>query len=390
MTTGRTGTPAQKGFTIIELIISVLVFGIIVAGALGFLAAQNSAYRRGVEGLEALQNLRYTFEILETDIRTLGTNLPPDQPGLVYAGPDVIAFSADYATNLVDDIFAVYVLPDAPPSQVTAPTQPFTLPNTTYAWPEVEYRTTAGTNSPAELLIFFFRPDSSTARDDDWILFRQVNNSPPEVVARNLLRVGGTPFFRYFNRRHFPSAPPVMDSIPDQDLPLIHLAHRHGSPADTGRSALADSVRAVRVTVGATNGRPGEYERTAEFTRIVRMPNAGLTILRTCGDEPLLAGPLQAWAGLTVDGRPAVNLRWDPSVDEAAGERDVVRYVVWRRTLTDPDWGPPLLSLPAGQPEYIYQDATVEQGATYRYAVAAQDCTPTLSGLVTSPAVLVP
>ena len=378
----------QRGFTLVELLISVVVFGVIVAGALGFLSAQNTAFRRGTERMEAIQNLRYAADMVEMDLRTLGTNLPADQPALVYGGADVVAFSADYATNVQDDIFAVYILPEAPPGQVMAPTAPIVIPNSTYSWPQVQYQTSAGTNSPAELITFFLRPDSSTARGDDYVLFRKVNNQPPELLARNLLSLDGEPFFRYFIQRNFPSSPPVVDSIATTDLPLIHLSHRHGSSADTGRSALADSVRAVRVSLRATNGRTGEFERTAELTRVVRLPNAGLSLIKTCGDEPIMTGTLLATPTVTAGGRPAVDLSWGTSVDEGSGEKDVVRYVIWRRIVGQPDWGDPLLSIPAGQPGYQYQDATVEPGL-YQYAVAAQDCTPSLSSLVTSVAVVV-
>ena len=384
------GRPADRlGFTLIELLISIVVFGVIIAGAMGFLASQNDAFRRGTERMEAIQNLRYAAGMLESDLRTLGTNLPGDQPALVYAGDDVVAFSADYASNAPNDIFAVYSLPEAPAGQVMAPTSALVLPNTTYSWPTVSYQTTAGTNSPGELLMFFFRPDSSTTRDDDFVLFRKINNQSPELLAKNLLRDPEAPFFRYLIRRNFASANPALDSIPDDDLPLIHVAARHGSTADTGRSALADSVRAVRISFGATNGLEGEYEHTSSLTRVVRLPNAGLSLIRTCGDEPLLSTGLSAVQVLTADGRPAVELTWSPSVDEAAGEKDVVRYVVWRRLGGAPDWGEPLLSVPAGQPSYLYEDSSVAPG-TYQYAVAAQDCTPTLSSLVTSVTVLVP
>lgn len=379
----------RRGFTLIELLISIVVFGIIIAGAMGFLASQNDAFRRGTERMEAIQNLRYAAGMLESDLRTLGTNLPGDQPSLVYAGDDVVAFSADYASNTPNDIFAVYTLPEAPAGQVMAPTGALVIPNSTYSWPTVSYQTTAGTNSPGELLTFFFRPDSSTTRDDDYILFRKINDQSPELLAKNLLRDAEAPFFRYLIRRNFASANPALDSIADDDLPLIHLAARHGSTADTGRSALADSVRAVRISFGATNGLEGAYEHTSSLTRVVRLPNAGLSLIRTCGDEPLLSTGLSAIQVLTADGRPAVQLTWSPSVDEGAGEKDVVRYVVWRRVGGAPDWGEPLLSVPAGQSSYLYEDSSVAPGL-YQYAVAAQDCTPTLSSLVTSVTVLVP
>jgi len=383
---------ATGGFTLIELLISIVVFGFLVAGALGFLSAQNNAFHRGAERMTSLQNLRYTFQILETDVRTLGTNLPPDQPPLVLAGEDVIAFSADYATNVANDLFAVFHTPGAPAGEVSAPTSPVALPNSGgLSFPSVVYRTQAGTVSPGELIIFFFRPDSTTERTDDYILLRQVNHLEPEVVSRNLLRVGSEPFFRYFHRRDFPSAPSVIDSVPPARLPLFHSADHHGSPEDVGDSALADSIRAVRVTLAATNGLEGEREHVTEYTRVIRMPNAGQALLQTCGDEPIMGGSLGALVQLDPGtGEPLVRLTWSPAVDESGGERDVIRYVLWRRVGGAGDWGDPYLSIPAGQPSYLYEDGDVVPGASYQYALAAQDCTPSLSGLVTSALVNVP
>jgi hypothetical protein len=83
-------------------------------------------------------------------------------------------------------------------------------------------------------------------------------------------------------------------------------------------------------------------------------------------------------------------LAWPPAIDEAGGEGDVVRYVLWKRDLGLSDWGDPFLAIPAGAPTYTYEDAAVESGAAYQYALTAQDCTPTLSARVTSPLVAMP
>ena len=53
----------------------------------------------------------------------------------------------------------------------------------------------------AELIIYFFEPDTSTTREDDYVLKRKVNTADPEVLSRNLLKQGSTPFFRYFRKR---------------------------------------------------------------------------------------------------------------------------------------------------------------------------------------------
>jgi len=47
------------------------------------------------------------------------------------------------------------------------------------------------------------------------------------------------------------------------------------------------------------------------------------------------------------------------------------------------EWGDPYRSVPGGVDLYVQIDEDVEPGATYEYAVAAQDCTPTLSSPVT-------
>ena len=77
-----------------------------------------------------------------------------------------------------------------------------------------------------------------------------------------------------------------------------------------------------------------------------------------------------------------IALTWGPATDETTGERDVVRYVIYRRGVNDPTWGSPYLSIPSGQPQYTYADGAVTPNETYFYALAAQDCTPSLSDLV--------
>jgi hypothetical protein len=89
-------------------------------------------------------------------------------------------------------------------------------------------------------------------------------------------------------------------------------------------------------------------------------------------------------------GEPAVRLSWLPATDENGGEKDVERYVIWRKAPADPDWNDPYLSIPAGTPTYVWLDASVTSGDQFFYALAAQDCTPTLSNLATSVLVVIP
>ena len=378
-------TRDERGLTLIELLIAIVVFSVVMAGTLSIMTSQSRAFRLGTDRMNILQNLQFAADFMARDIRTLGSNVPDDQPMLVYAGSDVVSFSADYVSNVGGDPFAVYYDPDAPTGVVTAPRtgQAFAVPNTAFGFPSVDYTDPIGTNSPAEVLTFFFTPDSSTVRTDDYGLFRQVNDQPADLVARNLLKTPGTEFFQYYRVVAPPGQPVSIQPVASTDLPVMHSVPQHLAPADTGAFAVVDSIRGVRVSLTATNGFTGARERQRAVTRLVRLANAGMANRRTCGSEPLLGVALGGGVITLASGDPAVQLRWNQATDESGGENDVVRYVLWRRLTSEPDWGDPYLSIPAGNPNYTYDDTAVITGDRYLYALAAQDCTPSLSTLAT-------
>lgn len=386
----KTLRPPRAGMTLIELLVAITIFGVVVSTSVAFMAKQNTAFQDAVNRLVALRNLRYAITTLSQDLETLGTNVPDIQPTLFYADDDVIAFSSDYATNVADDPFAVFHDPDAPSGQVTAPAVGFSIPNSAEAIPDSIYEAVPGVRSPAEVLIFFVQADTGTARTDDYILFRQVNNNTPEVIARNLLKVGSNPFFSYSHLTEMGYGAKTLGTVPDSLLPIHHSAIFHLSQADTARSAFADSIRAVEVHLGATNGLSGPEEEVVELERLIPLPNAGFGQLATCGSRPLLGTTLSAANGSLPGGEPVVNLSWSPATDETGGEADVVRYVLWRRETGTTSWGDPYRAIPAGASSYSYQDAAVTPSKSYDYALAAQDCTPTLSTLTTTGPVIIP
>jgi prepilin-type N-terminal cleavage/methylation domain-containing protein len=320
--------------TLLEMLVALVVFGVVVGGAFSFLRYQSRGYRFGAEQMDALQNLRFAANALELDLRTAGSNVPDEQPYIIYAGSDVVAFNADYATNVENDVWAVYYDRDSPTGSVMALTKArrITIPTTSFGYPDTSYRALGGlTNSPAETIVFYFESNATTSRTDDYILYKQVNADPAEVVSRNLLQTPGEPFFEYSWIRNPPSSPVFIEEVPAGVLPLTHSEAIHGSTADTAAAARIDSLRGVRV-----------------------------------------------------------NLSWPQAVDEAGGESDVTRYVIWRRQAAQPDWGDPYLSIPSGQPTYTYQDLNVTSGEQYYYGIAVQDCTPTLSTQESSALVTVP
>lgn len=382
----------ERGMTLIEIMLALLVFSVVIAGALGFLRTQSRSFALGNERLGMVQNARFAIGSMEKDLRTAGAANPDEQPAIVYAGNAVVAFNGNYITNVGDDIFGVYHNPDAPSGTVAALTKSdrITIPGTTFQYPDTTYYTDPAKtlNSPSETIIFFFTLDSSTTRADDYVLFRQVNGEAPEMLAQNLLTVPGTPFLRYY--RHQNVAGVVgLTQIPTATLPRAHSVPLHLSLADTGLAALVDSIKAVQVTFTASNGMPGTQERQRTISRLIRLPNAGLRTKKTCGDEPQLGVTL----GAAQNPSGGVLLTWAAAIDETMGEKDVVRYVLYRKLAADPPgWSDvePFLSVASGGAPYQYIDGEVTSGVTYLYALAAQDCTPQTSSVAQSTPVVAP
>jgi hypothetical protein len=378
--------------TLIEMVLALFVFSFVMAGALAFLRAQSKSFSLGSQRIAMYQNTRYALNELEKDLRTAGAGTSDNQPQLVYAGTNVVAFNANYWTNTPGDVFAVYYNPDAPDSAVQALTkvQKYTLPLTAFGYPDTNYQFGPG-NSNAETIVFYFASDSTTARTDDYTLYRKVNKLAPEVVARGILPTSGLPFFQYYAV----STPPFggtgsINLVPSASLPYSHSVRVHLALNDTGPAARIDSLRAVRVNFTETNGLTGSSERLRTITRMMRLPNAGLVNKNDCGDPPQLGAVGLTATYALVSGVKTVTLTWNPATDENLGEKDIERYVIWRRVSTDPAFGDPLVSIPSGSPSYLYSDATVAPATSYYYAVAAEDCTPNMSTQLQSSIVAIP
>jgi type II secretory pathway pseudopilin PulG len=374
--------------TLPEILIALVIFSAVMAGALSLMTRETRALSNATDRMNALQNVRYAVDMLAQDLRAAGMGTLANQPFLVYAGPDVVVVNADHSSNVASDPFAIYYDPDAPTGAVTALTQAqrFTLPNTAFAYPDTTYRDAVGVNSPAETIIFYFSLDSTTTRTDDYVLMRQVNRLPPELLARNLLRTSGQDFFQFQRLVN----PPNIQAVPSGSLPLRHTVPGHAAVNDTGAAARVDSIRGVRLNLTGTNGMTGTRERRRSVSRYIRFPNAGLASKKVCGDEPLLGVGLNAALTVGADGLAQVTLTWNRGTDDQGGENDVVRYVIWRREAAAPDFGEPYQSIPAGQVTYVFNDELVESGVTYYYAMAAQDCTPKLSAWATAGPISIP
>lgn len=384
----------RPGMTLVEMMVSMIVFSFVAAGAVMLLRTETRGFALGSERVAMYQNGRFAINEMEKDLRTSGAGAPDQQPQMVYAADSVVVFNANYWTNTAGDVEAVYYNPDAPDSAVMAlrKTSQIQLPYTSTNYPDTNYSGGVG-NSASETISFYFRRDSSTSRTDDFILWRRVNNLVPEVVANNVLRTPNTPFFAYFRVRANASTGALsMSQVAASELPMRHSRPIHLATNDTGVLARIDSIRAVRISFTITNGLSGTSERQRALSRLVRLPNMGLVNTRTCGDQPIFTSTITADTIRDAGNRVVARIQWLRSVDENSGERDVERYVVWRKFADSTDWGDPYVAVPGGDSLYLYIDGGVEPGFGYRYnyAVSAQDCTPSLSSQRTSSAVTIP
>ncbi|HET7229407.1 MAG TPA: hypothetical protein VFJ16_05360 [Longimicrobium sp.] len=370
-----------RGMTLVELVVATLIVMVVLTVSLGFFHMQARSLRAGTGQFALTQNYRLALGTLASQVRAAGTNTAPGQPFLVYAGPDAVAFNADFVSRDPNEPFAVSVDTAAAVGEVEALARGdrFTLPVTSFAYPDTSYRM-GPVNSGAETLSFFFTPDTTTPRADDFVLMRQVNRGAPAVVARNLLRTPGVPFLEYLYPQDRPGATQAIERY--SNVVLAHSAPVHGkrdgASPDTGAAARIDLVRGVRVNLTATDGVVGPRERRRAVTRTILLANAGVAALESCGEAPQLGSILRATPS-APGVPPQVTLAWNAATDERAGEQDVLRYVIWKRAQGSAQWGPPFVSLPSGNASYTYVDTQVESARAYDYAIAAQDCTPSMS-----------
>lgn len=381
---------ARRGMTLVEMLLALLIFSIVMAATLNVLNAESRSYSLGTERIAMYQNGRFALNELEKDLRTAGAGAPDMQPQVVYASDSVLVVNANYWTNTAGDVEAVYYNPDAPDSAVQALriTSKITIPYTAIQYPDSNYRY-GSVNSPAETIQFYFVADSSTSRTDDYVMYRRVNNLAPDIVAKNILRMSGQPFFRYYKQVTVLGVATSIDTVPIASLPLRHTQPIHLSINDI---TTIDDIRAVRVSFRVSNGRTGTNERIRSLQRFIRLPNVGLVNTKSCGDLPIFTDTPTAANDVAVDGiTPIVNVTFHRSVDETSGELDVQRYVIWRRLSSATEWGDEYATIPAnGASQYTFTDAAVVSGTSYYYAVAAQDCTPLISALRSTAMITIP
>jgi len=387
----------RRGVTLVELLVTMSIFGVVGASAVGFLLAQSKGFRVTANRSEQIQNGRFGRDLMRQEIRTAGTNTTDFQPVIVYAGDSVFAFNSDLLTNRVDSAQftgAIYTDLYATGAEASAFDLGFAqaLPGTGFTYPLANYSTVAGTTGEAETIIFRFVKDTGSSSSSDYMLLRQVNNGQAEMIASGLRKVGTTPFFRYwYDPTRYSATLTDLDTVPRAWLPLAKTVAQRGAIPDTGIAVTTriDQVRTVEVNFEATRPTTSGSERV---NYQVPLPNAAVDRQsRACGRAPIApSSPSVAWNPDSA----AVLISWAKAGDDGGGESDAVRYVIWRKITGAATWGTPLasVSVNGATTTYRYKDGGVDTGLgrSYQYALAVQDCTPNLSGVAGSSNVVVP
>jgi prepilin-type N-terminal cleavage/methylation domain-containing protein len=375
---------ARPGFTLLEIIVSMSLLLMVLGAAVPFLIVQTRTMASHAGRHDAQQNAMFGVEEIERELRAGGTGAVSTQPLIVQAAVDALTFNVDLVSRVSRTDGAVYFDPDADSATTLAlrPADVVTLPNSGWTYPNVLHAQPSGLPSGAETISYWVEPDSVAGRAR---LMRRVNAAPAQPVASGLVLPPGEPVFRYFAV----DSVGTLYEVPAALLPLRHVQDLHGAANDTGADALVDRIRVVRVrlTAAFVDREQGELRRRAQ--RTVRIHNAGLVRHSTCGDPPLFGAAAVAVPSLPGD-PPAATLTFSAASDEGGGERDVMRYAVYRRQPSDPAFGEPIASIAAGLPTYSFTDTDVRSGESWIYAVVAQDCTPATSTQSVSNPVIIP
>jgi prepilin-type N-terminal cleavage/methylation domain-containing protein len=378
----------RPGFTLVEVLVSMTILLVVLGTATNLFRKQGTVIAAQSGRLEAQQTAQFTLSELDRELRLAGVGVVDMQPILAQIDTNAITFNADLVSYVAGDPSAVYIDEDAPDeaAMVWNSARKATLPNSTRLYPDTTYMRAAGAPSGAETISFWLSKDSSAKGPNEFILWRRVNDQPNRIVAKGIVRTPTDTVFQYFKG----DTSGVLTPIPPSSLPLFHNAITHGHPADTGKFALVDSIRTIRIRLTVVyHDRKGDVFRRLDNT--IRLMNAGLIRRSTCGEPPVAVTPSAAVGTDAETGNPKVTISWAKSGDETGGEKDVERYSLYRRPVGAPSSADePFASVPAGSASYSFVDTDVKSGEQWIYGAASQDCTPNTSAVSFAAAVTIP
>jgi hypothetical protein len=371
-----------------ETIISMSLVIAIMAMVTRMLMEQTRMLSQQSGRLEAQQNAQFSLATLDREMRVAGIGVVDKQPIVVQAAPLAFTFNTDLVSRVLGDPGSVYIDQDADSSStlVFLNTDKVKLPLSNVLYPDSTYTQAGGVPSGAETIAFWLSRDSTSPATDEYLLFRRVNADPPHVVARGIRVNPNDTVFQYFKR----DTAGVSTAISPSLLPLYHSAAIHGASNDTGKSALTDSIKTVRLRMTAMYRDRNGVQIIRRIDMTIQLMNAGLIRRSDCGQPPIGVSPTAAAGIDTATGNPVIRVSWPRSLDEVQGEQDVERYTIFRRTPAQAAFTDPIASIPGGTATFTFTDIAVAHGDQWIYGVAAQDCTPSSSSIGATTTIIVP
>jgi prepilin-type N-terminal cleavage/methylation domain-containing protein len=383
----------RAGFTLVEVMISMMLLLVLMGAATGFFRAQLRALTRDAGRFDALQNSNYAVNLLDQEIRAAGVGTPSNMPLVVQASPEAFTFNGDLVSRVRNDPASVYFDPNASPlaTDNLPRSAPITLPLYTNVFPKASF---AGA---AETISYWVTADTVSNKSDELMLMRRVNAMSPRLVARGIKKITGQPIFTYYKKignadnGGYSPLTGITSAAPAYHTDTIHIGADPSTGSGSGSAAaekagskMTDSIAMVRINLTTIyrDARGDSAQRTV--TRNIRVMNSGLMDQPTCGGNPGDPSNVRLPSTMSYAADGGITLTWAASVDEKGGSKDVQRYLIFKRKTTDPAvWTEPFLILPADG-TYTYTDADVEIGSTYWYGIAAQDCGLATSAIITT------
>lgn len=388
----------SSGFTMIELLLSLVVGGLAALATVVVFGGQNRAAESQRKQVDAQQNARVAMDVLVRELRQAGANIDRfhRQSVLVDASPYQMVFNADVRSGIGGD-----------PAMSASASVPLG-DGTTYSpgdFLDENLEDLSRFNNGAETVRLTLDTTgdgvvdssdelTSTQIDGDFHLVRQINGGSLESVALGLrgplARPDGTnppPLFQY--KGDFTGGGRRLwgDTNGDGELSSSEIASLQ--PVSQSELGNIREITLVVESLGNDSKRGAEARQSSStiLTTAVRPRNIGLNAsnLSACGYPPM--PPTNVVAQDTPDdGGRSITLTFTASFDDDNGEGDVREYSVYRRRVGQSAFGAPIYSMKSsGQSSYTFvnnqnnsvraEDAP-EDGTAYEYYVTAWDCEP--------------
>ncbi len=394
---------SERGFTLIEMMITLFVGGLLIMISYNVLVSQKKAGDAQNQLVTAQQNARVALEALEKELRLAGVNIDDfdRQPVFIDAAPYQVIFNADISSGL-------YGVPSMSKS-LSVPLSDGTA-YSPGSFPGENLGTKQRYNNNAETVRYTFDRDRSgivsaadryveTQNPFDYALYREENGTRVDMIAYGLRGRENypdgqlpNPLFKYYgdfgsngiialwgdtdkNGRLSQAEIAALTAVPQNLLSKI-------VEVEVCVEAESSTMEAGYVGPHSTSGVQRKY-RSINMASKVRPRNVGTgsANLHACGNLPAAPTSLSG-IDTPKDAGESIKLAFTRSIDELSGEKDIDTYTMYRRVSGETEWTCIGAITPSGSSTYtFYDDMNTTAGGPvigtqYYYMVTAWDCRP--------------